>query len=146
MKRSVTTQVRIRRNAEDIIDALIDIDKLKIWFGVHSGFIQKKDGGLYTITWMHSDEGIKFISTGRINLYNYRSHLYLEDMLYLNYEKPILGPFSIKYDVEQFDKYSILTVVQNGYEKGELWDWYYNATVDGWGQALAMLKAYLEKE
>ncbi len=145
MKRSVTTQVRIRSSAKEIIDALVDLGKLQEWWGVDRGKIQKKDGGLYTLTWMHSKEGIKFITTGRINIYNFRSHLYLEDLLYLNYERPILGPFSIKYDVETFDKYALLTVTQNGFEKGGDWDWFYNATIEGWGQALAMLKGYLEK-
>jgi len=144
MKRSITTEVRIRCTAEQIIDALINLDKLKIWWGVDRGLIQKKDGGLYTLTWMHSKDGIKFISTGRINLYNFRSHLYLEDLVYINYEKPILGPFTLKYDVKQYNNYSVLTVTQNGFEKGGDWDWYYNASLEGWGQALAMLKNYLD--
>jgi len=145
MKRSIVTEVRIRCSSEKIIEALVNIDMLKEWWGVNRGFIQKKDGGLYTLTWMHSDDGIKFITTGRINLYNFRSHLYLEDLLYLNYEKQILGPFSIKYDVVSKGNYSVLTVVQNGFKKGGEWDWLYDVSIEGWGQALAMLKSYLER-
>ncbi|MBT8231643.1 MAG: SRPBCC domain-containing protein [Saprospiraceae bacterium] len=146
MKRSITSQVRIRRSPKDIIDALVNLDKLKEWWGVDSGLIQKKDGGLYTLTWMRNEDGIKFISSGQINLYNFRSHLYLEKVVYLNYQKPILGPFTIKYDVTEKDTYSLLTVVQGGFEKGGVWDWYFDATSEGWGQALSMLKMYLEKE
>lgn len=145
MKKAITTQVRIKADAKDIVDALIASDKLKLWWGVTSSFIEQRDGGLYTLTWLHSKMGIKFITTGRINLYNKRSHLYLEDVLYLNYERPILGPFKIKFDVESKSSYSILTVVQSGYKKGKHWDWYYEKSLEGWGEALFLLKKYLEK-
>lgn len=144
MKRSIISDIRIRCKAEKIIDAFINIPKMKEWWGVDEGYIEPRDGGLYTLTWMRTKEGFKFISTGRINLYNYRSHLYLEDILYLNYERSILGPFTIKYDVEEKSNYSILSVKQNGFGKGKEWDWYYNATTEGWSQALIMLKNYLE--
>ncbi len=147
MKRVVVSEIRINCDPKEILEALMDINHLKAWWGVDSCFIERKDGGLYTLTWLRSSEGIKFISTGRINLYNYRSHLYLEDVLYINSEKPILGPFTIKYDVAAHDNYSILKVTQNGFKKegDTIWDWYYKAVADGWPQALIMLKKYLEK-
>ena len=147
MKRSVLSEIRIRAKSEEIIAALIDSDKLKEWWGIDSAFIEKKDGGLYTTTWMRTTEGIKFISSGRIRLYNRLSHLYLEDMIYINSERQvILGPFTIKYDIEQESDYCILKVKQNNIAKDPDLDWYYKAVMDGWPQALMMLKIYLEKK
>ncbi len=147
MKKRVTSQIRIQAKAKVILEALLKLEHLKAWWGVDSCFIEPKDGGLYCLTWLKSIDGIKFISTGRIKLYNHRSHLHLEDMLYINSEKPILGPFTINFDVEESDNYATLTVIQNGFIKEgcELWDWYYQAVADGWPEALVSLKKYLEK-
>ena len=145
MKRFVQSEIRIKANTSEILDALLTIKHLKQWWGVDSGLIQKKDGGLYTLTWLRSKDGIKFISSGRIKLYNRRSHLHLEDMVYINSEKPIIGPCQLRFDIEEKSNYSILKVVQTGFQKGKIWDWYYQAVSDGWPEALIMLKKYLEK-
>ena len=144
MKRIVTSNIRIKSSAERIIAALVHFEDLNQWWGVASSYIQKRDGGLFTLTWEKSDKGFKYIQTGRINLLNKRSHLYLEDVLYLNPNIPILGPFSIKFDVESSDTYSVLKVTQAGFEKGDIWDDYYEGVLDGWSKALGALKIYLE--
>lgn len=146
MKLFVESEIRIRATSKKILKALMDIEDLKNWWGVDSAFVEKKDGGLYALTWLRSKDGIKFISTGRIRYYDRRTLLHLEDLLYFNSEKPILGPFTINYDIEEHNNYSILKVKQGGFNKGEHHDWYYKAVSDGWPQALVMLKTYLEKE
>lgn len=145
MKRFVESKIRIKASAKQILSALLELKHLKNWWGVDSCFIEKKDGGLYALTWLRSKDGIKFISTGRIRTYDRRTHLHLEDMLYINSEKPILGPFIIKFDIDEKPTYSNLTVFQSGYKKGKVWDWYYEAVRDGWPEALIMLKKYLEE-
>ncbi len=144
MQRFVESQIRIKSDAASILSALLDFKHLKEWWGVDSAFIEKKDGGLYTITWLKSKHGIKFISSGRIKFYDKRSHLELENMLYINSEKPIIGPCSLRYDIEEKSNYSILKIRQGGFKKGKTWNWYYQAVLDGWPEALIMLKKYLE--
>lgn len=146
MKIFVESEIRIKSKAELILSALIEAEQLREWWGVSEAFVEKRDGGLYTLTWGKSADGIKYVSTGRINLYNRRSHLYLEDVLYLNSEKSILGPFHIYYDVKEKESYSVLKVKQTGFQKGEEHEWYLQAVQDGWPQALVMLKQYLEKD
>lgn len=144
MMKFVESEIRIRSNPERILEALLDPEQLKLWWAVDDAFIQKKDGGLYTLVWMKTEAGMKFISTGKIKLFNFRSHLELEDMMYLNSEKPIIGPCSIRYDVVAKSNYSMLKVKQSGFKKGKDWNWYYKAVTDGWPQALVFLKKYLE--
>ncbi len=147
MKKFITSQIRINVSPDKIIEALVDPEQLHAWWGVDDAFVEKKDGGLYCLTWMRTPEGIKFISSGQIRLYNPRSHLYLENLIYINYEKPMMGPFTLKYDVFTERHYSILKINQSGFQKGlnDEWDWYYNAVLDGWPQALVILKNYLER-
>lgn len=144
MQRYVTSEIRINATVEQILNALLELEHLKSWWGVDSALIEKKDGGTYTITWLRSEHGIKFISTGRIKLYDKTSHLHLEDMIYINSEKPIQGPFTIQYNIKKNNNYCMLSVRQGGFEKGDEQGWYYKAVLDGWPEALIMLKKYLE--
>lgn len=146
MKLYVESQIRIRASSQRILKALTDFDDLNKWWGVDSVFIQKKDGGLYALTWLRSKDGIKFISTGRIRFYDRRTHLHIEDLLYINSERPIIGPFTLFYDVQEESHYSILKIKQGGFNKNPEFEWYYKAVQEGWPQALFMLKTYLEKE
>jgi len=147
MQKRVISEIRINAKAKVILEAFLHLEHLKSWWGVDSCFIQPKDSGLYCLTWLKSTEGIKFISSGRIKLYNPRSHLHIEDMLYINSEKPILGPFTLNIDVEEKYNHSILRIIQGGFIKGggEIWDWYYKAVTDGWPEALIIIKKYLEE-
>ncbi len=146
MKQYIDSQIKIKTTIPKIMAALTEIPLLKEWWGISSGYIEKKDNGLYTLTWNASEEGIKYISTGRIYLYNKRSHLYLHDLLYLNGNKPILGPFKIEYDLSPTVNNTILVrVKQTGFKKESIdQEWYYEAVKSGWPQALIMLKEFLE--
>lgn len=145
MRKFVESQIQIRATPEVILNAFLEADQLKQWWGVTQSFIQKKDGGMYILTWQTSEEGIKYISTGRIKLYDRRSHLHLEDLMYLNYEKPFLGPFTLRYTVtEQENGYTLVNIRQDGFGKSEEYDWYYKAVEDGWPEALILLKEFLE--
>lgn len=145
MKRFVESSIRIKASVDEILNALLEEEHLKAWWGVNSSLIEKKDGGIYCVTWLKSEHGIKFISTGRIKLYDRHSHLHLEDLIYINSERPIMGPFTLQYNIEAENNYCNLNVRQGGFEKGAEHEWYYKAVMDGWPEALIMLKGYLEK-
>ncbi len=144
MKRFILSSIRIRSQASQIIDALINLDKLKQWWGVDGGIIEPKDGGIYCTTWLKSNHGVKFVSTGRIKLLDKNAYLHLEDMIYINSEKGILGPYDIQYDLESSETYCLLSVKQSGFKKLKSELWYYEAVEKGWPEALVMLKKYLE--
>jgi len=112
MKLFVESEIRIRANVTQILEALLNLDHLKNWWGVDGALIQRKDGGIYTLTWLKSEQGIKFISTGRIRLLDKRSHLHLEDLVYINSERGIFGPFTLQYNITEHKSYSILRIKQ----------------------------------
>ena len=146
MKQYIDSQIRINSTIPKIMAALTEIPLLEEWWGISSGYIEKKDNGLYTLTWHATEEGIKYITTGRIYLYNKRSHLYLHDLLYLNNNKPILGPFKIEYDLsKEPGNIILLRVKQTGFKKDNPeQERYYESVKSGWPQALIMLKEFLE--
>lgn len=146
MVQFIQSEIRIKANPELILEALLEKKHLTEWWGVDKSFIEKKDGGLYALAWMASKDGYKYVSTGQIKFYSKKSHLHLEKMLYLNYEKPILGPFNIKYDIQKFNEYSILSVKQDGFKKESDYQWLYEVSKEGWAQALVLLKTYIEKK
>ena len=145
MKRFINTEIRIRSSCVRIIECLTDPKELKACWAVDDAFIEKKDGGHYILTWFKSEHGVKLVQTAKIRVLNTRSHLHLEDVMYINSEKSILGPFLIKYDIEEHNSYSILKITHSGFEKSGDWQWYYEHMQDSWPQALLFLKQYLEK-
>ncbi len=146
MKRFVQTEIRIRSSAEEILDHFIDPAKLNGWWGVEDTFIQPRDGGLYTLVWGKSQYGARYVSSGQIKFLNPREFLHLEKLLYFNPHKPIIGPTSLNYDVEEHNAYSILRIKQSGFEKGGYWDWYYQVVQASWPDALTLLKKFIEKQ
>jgi len=145
MVQFIQSEIVINSSPDKILNALLEFDHLREWWGVDKCFIEKKDGGLYTLAWMPTEDGYKYVSTGQIKVYAKKSHLHLEKMLYLNYLKPILGPFTITYDLEKSKDKTKLIVKQNGFKKEPDYQWLYEVSKDGWSESLILLKSYLEK-
>lgn len=61
--RNVECTIEINTSPEKIIQSFTDADMLKGWWGVEKSYIELKTGGIYTIGWGISEQGIKYIST-----------------------------------------------------------------------------------
>ena len=144
--RSVQASIEINGAPERGLDAFMEFDHLKEWWGVERALIEKRDGGAYTLAWGISDAGLKYISSGTIQSYEPGHHLEIVNLVYLNSEKPPLGPMSLSVRVKPSANGTHLELTQNGYQSGEVWDWYYEAVRKAWPAVLAELKKYLEKK
>lgn len=145
MRQFLESEIRINKTPKEILEALLSINHLKEWWGISDGYIEAKDGGLYTLIWNLQNQGIQYVSTGRIRYYDRRTLLHLEDLLYIKAEDSIiLGPFTVNYDIAAHQQYSILSVKQGGFTKEPKHEWYWEAARDGWPKALVSLKTYLE--
>ena len=111
---------------------------------MEKNFIDLRVGGLYTLAWHIGDQGIQYVSTGRINAYEAGRRLEVVDLLYLTPDKPFLGPMRLLVMTSPTQNGCVLTVLQDGYQEGLVWDAYYEAVVQGWSAALKTLKAYIE--
>lgn len=142
--RKVEAKIQISSKPETVLSVFTDSKKLSEWWGVERQLIQLKPGGIYSLVWKISEEGLGYVSTGIIDEYNSEEKLIIRDFVYFNSEKSILGPMSLSIIVKPNGKSSELYICQDGYQSGEDWDWYYNAVVEAWPKTLEIIKDYLE--
>jgi uncharacterized protein YndB with AHSA1/START domain len=84
--------ISVKTNPQDVISAFIDPHKLSKWWQVEKTLIEPKSGGLYTVAWAVSENGMRYVSTGIIKTYRPDRELMIENFVYLNPDKPFLGP------------------------------------------------------
>ena len=142
--RKVEVNLLINATSEKIIDAFVNPARLKEWWHVEQALIEPNPGGLYTLVWQISDQGFGYVSSGQIVSYNPVSELIIDNFVYLNPTKELLGPMSLTVRVKSITGGSELYLCQDGYQSGGDWDWYYEAVKQAWPDLLNSLKSYME--
>lgn len=143
--RKVEVTIDIEVTPEKVIEAFTDSVMLRDWWGVERSFIEKRKGGLYTLAWNITDKGFGFVSTGTIKNYQPDRILEVDNFVYLNPNRPILGPMRLTVRTTEKDGKTQLYLCQDGYRDGTDWDWYYDAVKEAWPTVAKTLKDYLEK-
>jgi uncharacterized protein YndB with AHSA1/START domain len=144
--RSVETSIEIRCSPERILQAFTDDKDLKKWWKADKTLVMGQPGGVYIIAWQLGSQDIKYVTSGTVRFYIPGKELLINNMVYINHErKTILGPMELYLTARKnSEQSSVLHLVQNGYQYGGDWDWYYEAVQQGWPYALNLLKEYLE--
>ena len=143
--RKVEATINIRSSPEMVIQAFVEQEMLKAWWGVERSLIAKRIGGTYTLAWRIDDNGFGFVSTGVIGDLDPSRQLIVDEFVYLNPARPILGPMRLTVRALRNGDETTVLLVQEGYQEGDDWDWYYDSVRVAWPMALAELKMYLEK-
>ena len=144
--REVKCDIVIKAPPSRILRAFLEETDLKEWWGVARAFTEVSVGGLWTIAWNDSDQRFKYVSSGIIKELELEKQLTISQLVYLNPEKPIMGPLQLEITVVPLNSTStLLAVNQPGYKVGPDWDWYYESVLEGWPRALKLLKEHLEK-
>jgi uncharacterized protein YndB with AHSA1/START domain len=143
----VDCAIEINTSPEKIIQSFTHEQMLKGWWGVEKTFIDLKPGGIYTLAWFVSENGIKYISTGVIKEYIPGVKLHVGDYMYLSTERPFLGPLNLIVEASPTASGAILHLQQGTYPESsdEHWDWYYEVVNEAWPKVLETLKKYLEQ-
>lgn len=89
--KKVEVTIDIQTTPAIIIQAFTDSDMLRDWWGVERSFIEKRNGGAYVIAWNVMDKGFGYVSTGVISTYDANGLLDIDNFVYLNPERSILG-------------------------------------------------------
>ena len=142
-KVEVILEINVASNK--IIQAFLQPEMLSEWWGVERSLIERRNGGIYTLAWQVSEKGFGYVTSGTIKNYEPDRLLEIENMIYLNPEKPIFGPMKLSVKAIKKDDRMLAYICQDGYQKGEDWDWYYNAVSDAWPKTAQTLKNYLER-
>ena len=143
MRKVEVTSV-IKTDPQKIIAAFTEPEMLREWWGVERSLIEKKEGGIYTLAWSISNNGFGYVSTGVISEYDPKDTLTISNFVYLNPEKPFLGPMSLSIKSKAAASGAEIYLCQDGYREGTEWDWYYEAVKNAWPAVLGNLKTYLE--
>lgn len=144
--KKVEVNIKISTSPENIIKAFTDPKMLNKWWGVEKCLIEKKIGGLYTIAWNVSENGMQYVSSGIIKNYDPNKELEITNFIYLNPEKPFLGPMSLTVKTKEVNGMTEVYLCQDGYQDGDDWNWYYEAVKTAWPSVMKELKKYLESE
>ncbi len=144
--RKVEVTIAIDTTSERIIQAFTDNNMLHDWWNVQRTLIEKKNGGLYTLTWNITGEGFGFVTTGIIKNYQPDSILEIDHLVYLNPGRPLLGPMTLTIKATKKSEKTELYLCQDGYQINEDWNWYYDAVKQAWPVAANTLKDYLENK
>jgi uncharacterized protein YndB with AHSA1/START domain len=143
--RKVEVRIRIKTTPVNVIKAFTDHKMLSDWWNVERSLINKKKGGLYIIAWNVSDTGFGYISTGIIEKYDPEKKLIITDLVYLNPDKPFLGPMKLTVEATEKNGMTDVYLCQDGYQNGKDWNWYYKAVKQAWPDVMQAFKKYLEK-
>ncbi|HET9057806.1 MAG TPA: SRPBCC domain-containing protein [Chitinophagaceae bacterium] len=144
--RSVQAEIEIKAHPVRIIQAFLDAEDLRRWWGVARSLVQQKPGGMWVMAWDVTHSGMKYVTSGIIDTMHADGFLRVTHLVYLHPEKHILGPMELEITVQAVDQNSsIIRVEQFGYLYGGDWDWYYESVVQGWPYSLNLLKEYLER-
>lgn len=142
--RSVEASVDLQIPPQDILDAFIEPQHLKAWWGVDRSLIDPQKGGLYTLVWSNGSGAIQYVTTGVITEYLPACQLMIGNLVYISPGKAALGPMQLGiFTTPQEDLATRLTVVQSGYQSGPEWDRYYNAVREKWPEVLNAFSAYM---
>jgi len=142
--RKVEVNLSIKTTPERVIKAFTDSQMLRDWWKVERMLVETKSEGVYTLAWNISDKGFEYVSSGRIEKIDPKEELVISNLVYLNPERPILGPMSLTVKATPSKQGTDVYLCQDGYQSGEHWDWYYEAVKDAWPLVMETLKEYLE--
>lgn len=143
--KKVEVSIDIDSSPEKVIQAFMDDNMLCDWWGVERALIEKHIGGIYTLAWNISEKGFGYVSSGIIKSYDPAGLLEIGNFIYLNPERPILGPMTLTVRAEEKNGKTQVRLCQDGYQDGPDWDWYYEAVKQAWPAVIKLLKAFLEK-
>ena len=143
--RSANAAIEIHQPASMVFDAFVEPSLLKSWWGVDNCLIEKNQGGLYSLTWETSPSGFHYVSTGIITVFIPGKELLIDNLVYFNPEKKILGPTFLSVELTEINNSTTVRIIQGGYQSGGEWDWFYDSVKDAWPKVLEDLKKFLEQ-
>lgn len=144
--RSVETTTTISASPEELLNAFLDDDDLKAWWKVSRSLVERKQGGVWSITW--DDWGPEKTQHAWIGVIEELTpdRLVVGHLVMIEPDMPLLGPMQLEITVKPAGSGSALTVSHRGYRYGEHWDAMYDAVVQGWDHVLGDLEAWAREE
>src|SRR3989338_10519334 len=110
--RTVEATVHINSTTQRALDAFTDPELLRGWWGVERALVEKHVGGVYTLAWNISKSGFGYVASGIVRSYEAGKILEIGAFVYLNPERPILGPMTFRVLVENANPGAVVHLTQ----------------------------------
>ena len=144
--RTVETTRIISASPGEVLDAFLDNSDLKAWWKVSRSLIERKEGGIWSITWDDwGEEKTQHAWIGEIDELT-SNRLVVSRLVMIEPDMPLLGPLQLEISVESVEGGTSLTVSHHGYRYGDHWDKIYDLVVNGWDHVLGDLEVWAKGE
>ncbi len=144
--RTVERSIEIATTPSQVIKAFTEPELLKAWWGVERSLVEKRPGGLYSLIWNISGQGMGYVTTGIVRQYEPNGLFEVGDLVYFNPEREIMGSLTLRVIAKVKDGKTLLNLSQGGYLDHADWDWFHAAATEEWPKAIQRLKEFLEAE
>ena len=142
--RHVETSISVHASPEATLQAFARVDAMRQWWGADRGLIEPREGGVWSLAWERSAAGFKYVTTGRIDVLQPGRRLGINNLVYFNPDRTVLGPMALTVTVVPTEIGCDLTIRQEGYQDGPEWDWYYDSVRAAWPEVAKLVKQYAE--
>jgi uncharacterized protein YndB with AHSA1/START domain len=144
--RTVETTRIISASPAEVLDAFIDDGDLKAWWKVSRSLVERKEGGIWSITWDDwGEEKTQHAWIGVIEEIT-PDRLLVGHLVMIEPDLPLFGPMQLEISVKPADGGTAVTVSHRGYQYGEHWDTIYDLVVNGWDHVLGDMESWVQEE
>lgn len=144
--RMVETTRVISASPRQVMDAFLNDDDLKAWWKVSRSLVERKKGGIWSITWDDwSEDKTQHAWIGEIDELS-PDRLLISRLLMIEPDMPLFGPMQLEIKVKAVDGGTELTVSHRGYRYGDNWDKIYQLVVNGWDHVLGDMEIWFQKD
>jgi len=92
--RAVSNSIHLPMDPESAIGLFLDENHLQGWWRVEGCLVEPRAGGVYTLAWEVTPEGLGYVTSGIIEEVG-AGILRIGSVVYLNPRRPILGPMTL---------------------------------------------------
>ena len=144
--RSVDTTATVSASPERVLQAFLNDDDLEAWWKVSRSLVEKKVGGVWSVTWDGwGPEKTQHTWVGIIETITPQS-LVVGHLVMIEPDMPLLGPMQLEIAVKPAAGGSAVTVSHRGYRYGDHWDSIYDSVVQGWDHVLDDMQEWFREE
>ncbi len=143
--RTVETTRIISASPDEVLEAFLDEGDLEAWWKVSRSLVERKQGGIWSITWDDwGEEKTHHAWIGVIEELT-TNRLLVGHLVMIEPDMPLFGPMQLEISVKPTGRGTSLTVSHRGYRDGEHWDKIYQLVVNGWDHVLGDMEAWAQQ-
>ncbi len=145
--RKIIKEIRVDNKGGKVFNALITPSLIKKWWRASQAIVVPDEGGTYALTWGENIDKPEYISTAKITEFKPNIKLALSEYTYLKHHEylPFKANFKVKFTIECFNNYCVLSVAHTGFPNEKVVDDFYADCEQSWVERLEAIKKISEE-